>query len=534
MNRNSFLFYLLLALIIISCAKRGRPTGGPKDEASPIVVSARPAIESINFSEDEIRIYFDEFVKLKDLNQQLVISPPMKYQPIITPVGTPSKYINIKILDTLRQNTTYTFNFGQSIIDNTEGNILKNFKYVFSTGDYIDSLKVSGSIKDAFFDKPDTDVSILLYEYNETYTDSLIYNQKPFYVGNSLDTTVWEITNIKDGKYKLIALKDASKDYQFTPKQDKIGFLEKEITIPEDSVGHELNLFKEILSYKINRPSEQTKNRLWFGYEGKIDSTFVIRNLLEDVSSLITYEKDKDTLNYWYKGAELDSLYLEISHKNFSDTISINRRSKKVDSLELNTNAKGVLSLNDKLKLVSNVPIVAIDTTKIILTDKDTLLVKYNLLFEKNKREAFLDFKITPENKYRLELLPEAVTDFLENKNDSIQFNFRTKKPSDYGTIKITLQNAKSFPILMQLVKVNNTKEELVEEIYAIQDQEFNFLMIEPGKYKIKLIYDENKNGVWDTGNFLRNLQPEKIVYFPKELDVRANWDNEEIFILND
>ena len=119
--------FILLCLIVIAtsnCAKRGRPTGGPKDSIAPVIVTARPPFESINFKDDEIRIYFDEYIKLNDLNKQLVVSPPMKYPPIITPLGTPSKYIKIQILDTLKENTTYTFNFGQSVIDNTEGNVL--------------------------------------------------------------------------------------------------------------------------------------------------------------------------------------------------------------------------------------------------------------------------------------------------------------------------------------------------------------------------------------------------------------------------
>ncbi len=524
-----FVILVLLIFATANCAKRGRPTGGPKDSIAPVVVTARPGFESINFTEDEIRIYFDEYIKLTDLNKQLVISPPMKYAPIITPLGTPSKYIKIVILDTLKENTTYTFNFGQSIIDNTEGNVLRNFKYVFSTGDYIDSLRVSGTVKDALNDEFDNDISILLYELNEQYSDSLIYKEKPLYVGNSLDTTSWEITNMKAGKYKLIALKDASKDYVFTPKQDKIGFIEKAISIPEDSIGHELVLFKEILPYKINRPSEQSKNRLLFGYEGIADSV-QIDNLIDQVTSVILYEQDKDSLNYWYKGAALDSMVLKVTNRSAVDTLVVRRRSKEIDSLKI-SNPKGViLPLRDQLKLKSNIPLDAIDFKKFTLFDRDTLPVSLTLNFEKYTDEVLVDFDKKPDEVYKLRVLPEGFKDFLGNTNDTLNFNFRTKKPTDYGNLYLTLQNAKQFPLIVQLLKAE--RNELVEEQYADELREFAFKNLIPAKYKVRIIYDDNKNRKWDTGNFLFNLQPEKVIYYPEIIDVRANWELPQTFIL--
>ena len=144
---SKLLLLLFLSLFITNCAKRGRPTGGKKDSIPPLLVSAEPDHKSINFKAKKVRIDFDEYVKLKDINKQLVISPPLKNAPIITPVGTASKFLNIKILDTLRENTTYTFNFGNSIVDNNEENKLEHFKYVVSTGTYIDSLKFKELLK---------------------------------------------------------------------------------------------------------------------------------------------------------------------------------------------------------------------------------------------------------------------------------------------------------------------------------------------------------------------------------------------------
>ena len=145
----AYLFFLLTIVALMQCAKRGTPTGGPKDIAPPILVRSTPANMSINFKSNKIRLYFDELIKLKDVQEQLIVSPPLKYNLEISPQGGASKYVEIKIKDTLKANTTYTLNFGQSIQDNNEGNPSSFLTYVFSTGDYIDSLQVSGVVKDA-------------------------------------------------------------------------------------------------------------------------------------------------------------------------------------------------------------------------------------------------------------------------------------------------------------------------------------------------------------------------------------------------
>ncbi|MEL6918726.1 MAG: Ig-like domain-containing protein, partial [Bacteroidota bacterium] len=182
-----FLFLILIVLASLQCARRGNPTGGPKDVTPPQLVKADPVNKTINFSGKTIKLYFDEYVKLEDIQNQLIVSPPLKYLPQITPQGSASKSIEITLKDTLMENTTYTLNFGQSIVDNNEGNPNSFLTYVFSTGDYIDSLSVSGVVKDAFNRNADTFISVMLYEMDSTYTDSTIYNYPPNYITNTLD-----------------------------------------------------------------------------------------------------------------------------------------------------------------------------------------------------------------------------------------------------------------------------------------------------------------------------------------------------------
>jgi hypothetical protein len=215
---------LLICAFFVQCARRGSPTGGPKDETPPVMLRAEPPLETVNFKEDAIRIYFDEYIKLSKLREQLVISPPIDQSAyIISPQGMASKYIDIAFMDTLAPNTTYTFNFGESVVDNNEGNPFSFFSYVFSTGAAIDSLKLHGRISDALSRSPENFVSVMIYPADSTFTDSVLFNNKPLYYTNTLDSLVeFTVPNLKEGRYILAAVKDVSKNYLFDPSVDKI------------------------------------------------------------------------------------------------------------------------------------------------------------------------------------------------------------------------------------------------------------------------------------------------------------------------
>ena len=521
--------FFLLLLFLTDCAKRGRPTGGDKDEDAPLMIKSTPENYATNFKGKEIKLVFDEFVKLKDLNTQLIVSPPLKNKPLITPVGSPSKTITIKILDTLKENTTYSFNFGQSVADNNEGNIFNNFKFVFSTGPIIDSLQLKGNIKDAYKKEADENVTVMLYEINETFNDSVIFKEKPYYVGNTLDTTVWEITNMKAGNYLLMALNDKSKNYIYNPKEDKIGFVQKNISIPTDT-GYTINLFKEILPYKLTRPSEMVKGHIQFGYEGIADSLQIIPlNVASDFTSASSFEKEKDTLNYFYKGTVSDSIQFNVINTNFSDTVTVRLRTKKTDSLHLKKSTDSDLLFTNPFKLISNRPITTIDTTLISFIDSDSVKVKHSVKISEDKTELIVDYKKDYDKKYALKLLPNAITDFFEQTNDTLQFSVYTKKEMDYGKLFVTLQGVKQYPIIVQLL---TNKEKIVEEIYLTEQQKINFINVLPGTYLLRIIFDENKNKIWDTGNFLLKKQPEKVLYLELDKEVRANWEMDETFIL--
>ncbi len=531
---NMVLLTLILLILVVNCAKKGSITGGAKDETPPVFVKALPPNFSTNFDKKEIRIYFDEYIKLNDAQKQIIISPPMDPKPTITPLGTASKYIKIKFLDTLLENTTYSINFGESIVDNNEENPNPFFRYVFSTGDFLDSLSIKGTITDSYQKKADSYVTVALYEIDENYSDSLVYKTVPRYITNTLDSIAFSLQNLKEGKFKLIALKDVSNNYLYEPKQDKIGFYEEIITLPEDTAKvFNLNIFKEILDFKALTPKQVSKNEFLLPYEGVLDSMKVkmLSDTPDDYSFQIFPDKEKDTLHYWFRPFfEADSLIFEVSNsKKYRDTLVARFKDQYKDSLILTSSVRSNLKFNKNFTFSANTPLDSINENLISLTDQDTLDIPFSIALDKAKNEAQLVFEKTESNAYSLKLFPDAIKDFIGNVNDTVQFNFRTKKIIDYGTIFLTLQNVKTYPVIVQ---VTNDKEEVVSEKIAKSEETLVFDYLNPGEYFIRVIFDQNNNGKWDTGNFLQSIQPEEIRYFLEPIELRANWEIKQTFTL--
>jgi hypothetical protein len=521
----------------VNCARTGRPDGGPKDEESPLFVIAKPAYGTTNFNEKKIRLDFNEFIVLKNLNKQLVVSPPMKNPPLISPQGSPSEFIKIEIIDTLQKNTTYIFNFGNAVEDNNEGNKLENFKYVFSTGSYIDSLKTSGKVKDAKLYESQKNISVLLYRIDSAFNDSIIYKKKPNYITSTLDSTLFNFTNLKKGKYLMLALKEPLKDYIFNPKTDKIGFISDTITLPKDSIINKtIHLFKEVQPYQFKRAKEITKGKIQFGFNG--DNRDLKINILSDVpenfKSLSKYEKGKDSLNYWYTPFEADSLNFTISNDNFIDTVTVMLRKKKLDSLALSSSTRNILHLRDTFFIKSNNPIIAIDTSKMRLFDKDTLAVKFDVFKSKLENKVGLIFDKKTNQKYKLTALPEAFNDVYGIKNDTLKYSFSTKKLDDYGRITINVNNLNSKNLIIEILGGKN-QDEVIGQQFISSSKKVVFDLLEPKKYTIRAIVDENKNNKWDTGNYLQKRLAERIIYHQEinNAELRANYFLEENFTVN-
>ncbi len=513
-----------------SCAKRGSITGGLKDTLAPVLKSSYPKNFSTDFKGTEVKLTFDEFIKLKDLKKQLIISPPMKNEPLILPTSV-GKFITIKINDTLQPNTTYSFNFGQSIADNNEGNPLNQFKYVFSTGAIIDSLSISGTVKDAYEKEVESFVSVMLYEVNDKFNDSVVYKETPRYVTNTLDSLkTFKLENLKAGKYLLVAMKDYGSNNKFNSNKDKIAFKKEFITIPNDTV-FELKLFKEVLPFKAFKPFQSSGNRLIFPYEGKTDATkLTLKNNETDLPIIITKFPKKDSLQIWFKPFKVDSLSLAVSKGKYNKNFTFKIKEQKKDSLNIATLENNTNSFRDSFVLESATPILKIDASKIKLINKDSVAVAFTTKYDDFTQQIAFNFKKELSENYTFTIMPGALTDYLEQSNKNLLFKLSTKNLEDYGNLKVSLLNVKRFPVLVQLT--NKAGLVLATEYCESKTKvEFNF--IDPSLFSLRAIYDDNKNKEWDTGNYLEKRQAEEVIYFSKEIDVRANWDIEQVFDLS-
>ena len=526
MRKIHFLLFAFLILFFSQCAKKGRPSGGPKDEDAPLFVTADPPYESINFDKNEINIYFNEYIKLKDLNKQLIVSPPLNPSnpSLISPQGSPSKFINIKILDTLKENSTYIFDFGNSVQDNNESNTLERFKYVFSTGTYIDSLTLEGSVKNSFKSEDLKNIKLLLYRLDSSYSDSAVYKRKPDYVTSSLDTSNYKFSNLRKGNYLLVALNDERSDYLFNPKADEIGFLKDTISLPRDSILKDIiSIFKEELPYKFKRGKEISKGQLILGYQGKVTKINIeTLSAVPDNFQTITFpEKDKDTINLWHTPIERDSLIFKVNNNGISDTIVIKLRKKEIDSLKVSRQTIGVLDYKDTLFLSTNNPIIKIDTTKINFIDTDTINILYTPYISKKENKIGFIFQKKFKKTYKLNVYPNALTDIFNTSNDTIISQFKTRSLEDYGEITLDVKNTKKTPVIIQLTDLND--KTIAQETTSVS-KNISFKYLNPNRYKIRIIYDINNNGKWDTGNYLAKKQPELVEYLPEIQEVRANW----------
>ena len=533
-NTYRLLYIPIVFLFLLSftdCAKKGRPSGGLRDTIAPVILRSAPENFTTNFKNNEIRITFDEFIKLKDISKELIISPPLKYPPVITPLSV-SKVLKIKILDTLKDNTTYSFNFGNSILDNNEGNLFPNYKYVFSTGSYIDSLTLKGTAVDALLPKTDFPTTVALYQVDQSYKDSLVFLEKPTYITTTInETNNFELSNLKQGTYQLIALKEQTRNYTFQPKTDKIGFYKDLITIPTDSL-FELRLFKEVPDFKPTRPKLESSNRISFGYEGKTDNYQItlLTQMEEDFQYRIIKQPGRDTLNFWFKPkVTKDSLVFVTKNKLQIDTTTVRFRELYSDSLRLTAINDRLISLGDTLKLKANTPLVAISSEKISVVTKDSLAIDFVAQINTKENAAQIVFDKQEEQLYSITLRNGALTDYLSNTNDSIVYRQQVKPIADFASLNLTLDNADEFPLLIELI---DEKFKVVKQVYLEANAPVFFKHITPGKYFIRLIMDQNKNKIWDPGNFLDKLAPEKVVYYPSIIELRANWSWSETFTL--
>ena len=533
---RNLIYFLISILIINGCAKRGSPTGGPKDSIPPILVNANPKLNSTNFNEEEIRLTFDEWIKLDKVQDQLIISPPIdnsSYE--IKPLSGVTKKVFIRFIDSLNSETTYTINFGNSIKDNNENNTLTFFNYTFSTGETLDSLYVKGLISDAFDREPSNYVSLQLYRIDSILEDSIVFKNKPTYISNTLDSVSYKFQNVKEGRYLIIALKDLNNNYLFDPFFEKIGFIDSLITLPKDSII-DFKLFKEETELVWDRPHFINSEKIGFGYYGKLDIDKIELNskIPDSVSYTFLKEKDTDTLNLWLSRNSFDSLNFNLIEK---DTIKLTtvkfdrKRDTLIDSLRISTKTANILHLKESFKLSYNIPIYKIVDSLINIRNIDSLLIAFRTSINKDEEELDIIFEASPSDEYNINLYPNAIVDIRGNVNDTLNYKVITQTLEDYGNIYLDVVRNNDSKFILHLI--DNNGDIIREYINISQNSTYSFDLIRPGKYSFRLIEDLNENSKWDTGDYLKKIQPEPVYYYKDEIEVRANWDLNETFNLN-
>ena len=534
---KNFICIVISALVIFGCAKRGNPSGGPIDSIPPVLVNASPKLNSINFDSDEIRLTFDEWIKLENIQDQLIISPPIdKSSYEITPLSGVTKKVFLRFLDSLNPKTTYTINFGNSIQDNNENNPLTFFSYTFSTGETIDSLFIMGNIRDAFDQETDDYISLQLYRVDSLFKDSIIYSDKPTYISNTLDSTNYKFQNLKEGKYLLIALKDLDNNYFFDPFYDKIGFMDSLIILPRDSII-DLKLFKEETDLVWEKPHFINSEKIGFGYYGRLDmdKIKIESNIPDSVNFVFTKEKDIDTLNLWLSKNSFDSLNFKLVESDTTKLTTVKFDRKKdslMDSLNLSPKTINVIDLNESFKISSNIPIDNVEDSLITVRDIDSLVIPFSTKINSQLNEVFISFDVSPSDKYNIFIKPNAIKDIRGSVNDTLNYNVVSQTLEDYGNIFLDIVGGNNSKYILQLLNSNN---EIIKEYKnAYSNSSYTFNYVRPGKYTFRLIEDLNSNDMWDTGNYIKRKQPEPVYYFPSEIDVRANWDLNETFNLNE
>lgn len=507
-----------------SCAQRAALTGGEKDVLPPEIEATLPENQTLNFTSKEIVVEFNEFVRLSNLQNQLIVSPLMKETPEVMIKG---KKMVVKLPDGLEPNTTYSLNFGDAIIDITENNPYPNYKYVFSTGDYIDSLSYSGKVLNAEDLTPKAAVFVMLYNQLE---DSVPLKQKPNYLAKTNADGLFSITNIAAGTYKVFALDDINGNYLYDLPNEQVAFLNEAIQLDSNTSDAALYLFakeseiqfvKKIenkqygkLTVELNNPSthvevfnEDDKPIVCSAKEtskNQLQHTFWLQN---EVST------DQQTFIIKDKGKTIDTANVEmIIKQDFKDTL-----------LSISSNATALFDLNKTLEITTHQPLAVFEKEKIKLFE-DSVLVDFQL-----KKDSLSALKLNvnyvfKENKsYKLLVEPVAFTSVYELKNDTLVASFKTKQEENYGNLKLVVTPGFIENYIVQLLQ----KNEVIQEFFEVGKQTVNISYLNPGEYKIKLIIDNNSNKKWNTGNYEQNLQPERVIFYQDNITIRENWDNE-------
>jgi len=524
---------LFLALVFLySCANQTQPTGGPKDEAPPVLLSVVPADQSVNYRGKQITLEFNEFVKVDKLNQQLIITPRFD---VPYDVKQNKNVISLVFDENFDDSTTYTFNFRKSIKDITEGNAATNLIIAFSTGDYLDSLSLSGKVNHLLLNEPAEKFLVGLYENSDTLN---LFNSKPLYSTKTKADGTFEFQNLKNDEFSIYAYQDSNDNLLCESDNESHGFLTNPVAL--DNSLDSIQIYVQHVDVRPLRMVSFRPNGKYFDLKFNKYITTYNLEILSDSMQIYSSMLDKNqTLRIYNTNNTDDSLKLVVSVfdsllYNITDTINIffpeTSRSKTdfiiatrfFDFFPENNSLVGKLSFSKPVQTFNSDSLfLQLDSVKSLNPVFSKSL--WNITRDALTLETILHDSIVINLFNFIDL---RASTFISVEEDSI--------PQSRG--KITIRDLGNFGIVH--IKIN-TEELFRTELINLKGRilmsgntsNISFRYITPGDYKIRLLIDSNRNGQWDPANFYENKLSEPVLFFRDpdsnidKLTIRPNWE---------
>ncbi|MDX2001514.1 MAG: Ig-like domain-containing domain [Chitinophagales bacterium] len=533
MRLNYLLFFFVI--LIYSCANQVAPTGGPKDATPPKAISAEPQDKNTNFKGNKVIINFDEYIKVDNVLQNVIVSPPLKTFPEIESKG---KSLQITFKEPLKDNTTYTINFGDAIKDITEDNVQRAITYVFSTGPFIDSFSIQGIALSANKSEVVEGALVLLYD---DLSDTAIIKSKPYYYSVSDKSGRFKIENIKEGRYQLFALKDANFNLQYDLPNEEIAFLDSFVKIDSSkSPSYQLNLFQEQSSQpKLLDTYVKSKDRITFTYSQAIDSIGITPlDSTTFTNSQLEYNLTRDTITLWYNRHTANPRFVLTANDSIRDTVTISRKPFPLDSnaytklsiISSFSSKRGdqIQNLYEPVECEFNHPIDSVDTNRIIVYE-DTLgttpVTADIQMAELSNRKLLVSNKWKEDTWYTFSLGAGAFTDIYGRQNDSTKLIFKTPTADDYGTLVLSINGLQKNEQYIISLFLPNSVPVYSNTLKGLDSTTITIPHLEAKGYQLKIIKDRNANGKWDSGNYPQRRQPEKIYMHPNLIEIKPNWE---------
>lgn len=536
---STYIIYVML-LLSWGCANVVTPSGGEKDITPPIPISYMPDSAATGFDSKEIRIQFDEYIQLNDVFNQVIVSPPLTHQPKFKLKG---KTLIISISDTLKVNTTYTINFGQAIKDLTEGNILDNFTYVFSTGAVLDSLQMSGVVTDAITTKPLEKIYVVVYQ---DAIDSAFTTTRPYYFARTDKNGNWSIKNMRAGNYSVFALEDMNFNYYYDLPNERIAFVDSLLPLNANISGIQLQVFSE------NKMQAQLQDYKSPRYGlSRITFTTPVQNpsityLGTDTSASYIYKNPTgDSIYFWKSNYALDSHQLRIAFDTtiIAKTIAIktlpqdtvfsrqkNTFTHNANALSKSSKAPAEWDPEREIQLKFYNPIRSVNQSLPVFRDSvpdGQMTVRIDSL---DPRNVYLLYPYTTDKLYDIHIPAGSFTDIFGLSNTADTISLRIRKEDAYSTLTLLLENKTNAPLIIALTKFDGTT--LKTWNIPVSDSTSAPVSIKqkyifPGVYRIYAIVDADANNAFTTGNLATRKQPERTIYYKTDQNLRANWENE-------